>query len=112
MTTELPLNNERLLARFLRYVQIDTTAAPGSKTYPSSACQLELGKLLAQELKAMGLKDAVQSKQGIVTATVPATSKKKTPTIAFVAHVDTSPETTGKNVKPQVWRNYDGSDIA
>ncbi len=105
------MNLERLLARFVRYVQVDTTAAPESSTYPSSSGQLELGRLLVAELHAMGVTDARQDQHGIILATIPATVKATVPTIAFCAHLDTSPETTGKNVKPQVWHNYDGVDL-
>ncbi|HUY90160.1 MAG TPA: peptidase T [Pirellulales bacterium] len=105
------MNDERLLQRFLRYVQIDTTAGDGSAGYPSSPGQLELGRLLVDELRGIGLEDAEQDAHGIVMATLPATCPRETPAIAFNAHVDTSPETTGKNVKPQVWRNYQGGDL-
>ena len=96
------IDPERLLARFLRYVQIDTTAREEAGQYPSSPGQLELGKILVDELHSLGLSDASQSKFGIVAATVPATVENGTPTIAFNAHVDTSPETTGAGVKPGV----------
>jgi tripeptide aminopeptidase len=109
------INHARLLGRFLRYVQIDTTAVEGASSYPSSPGQLVLGKLLADELREMGLKDVEQDGHGLVWATVPATAKPKSnqplPVVAFNAHVDTSPETTGKNVKPHVIRNYAGGDI-
>lgn len=105
------MNQERLLERFLRYVRIDTTAGDGSAGYPSSPGQLELGRLLVEELIAVGLKDAEQDEHGIVIATLPATCSRPTPVIAFNAHVDTSPETSGANVKPQVWRNYQGGDL-
>jgi tripeptide aminopeptidase len=99
-----------LLDRFCRYVRLHTEAVEGSPTYPSSPGQLELGKMLLGELQALGLKDAKQSEFGIVTATIPATKPGK-PTIAWIAHVDTSPETTGKNVKPIIHENYDGKDV-
>ncbi|MBY0232373.1 MAG: peptidase T [Gemmataceae bacterium] len=102
---------ERLLERFCRYVRVDTTADEKSATYPSSPGQLELGRMLAEELRAMGLADAEQDSHGIVMATLPATVKHAAPAIAWIAHVDTSPETTGKGVKPQVHRDYDGKDI-
>jgi tripeptide aminopeptidase len=102
---------EPLLDRFCRYVQIDTRADEQATKYPSTAGQLVLGKMLVEELIALGLKDAAQDEHGIVTATIPATSKRAIPTIAWFAHMDTSPETTGTNVKPIVHRNYDGSDI-
>ena len=99
-----------LLDRFCRYVRVNTEAVEGAETYPSSAGQLELGRMLLAELQAIGLTDARQSEHGIVTATIPATAPNK-PTIAWIAHMDTSPETTGKDVKPIVHRNYDGKDI-
>jgi tripeptide aminopeptidase len=109
------INHARLLGRFLRYVQIDTTAVDGAATYPSSPGQLVLGKLLADELREMGLKEVEHDPHGLVWATIPATAKPKAneplPVVAFNAHVDTSPETTGKNVKPHVVRNYAGGDI-
>src|SRR5919205_988672 len=102
---------DTLLDRFLRYVRIDTQANEQAATYPSSPGQLELGRLLLRELRDLGLRDATQDEHGIVLATVPATSKHDVPMIAWIAHVDTSPETTGKNVNPQVIRNYDGRDL-
>lgn len=105
------LNHDRLLDRFLRYVQVDTTAGDGSRGYPSSPGQLELGRILLDELQAIGLEDAEQDHFGIVVATLPATCNHHAPVIAFNAHVDTSPETTGANVKPQVWKSYDGRDL-
>jgi tripeptide aminopeptidase len=105
------INHQRLLGRFLRYVQIDTTASDSSGTYPSSPGQLALGKLLADELREMGLADVEHDQHGLVWATVPATVRRQAPVVAFNAHVDTSPETTGKNVKPHVIRNYAGGDI-
>ena len=105
------INSARLLDRFLRYVQIDTTAgAPGGE-YPSSPGQWTYGKLLVEELHALGITDATQDEFGLVLATVPATVKHPTPIVAFNAHLDTSPETTGKDVKPQVIANYSGGDI-
>lgn len=99
-----------LLDNFLRYVRIDTMADERSTTYPSTPNQLVLGKLLRDELLAIGLKDACQTEYGIVYATVPG-NVAGVPTVALVAHVDTSPETTAKNCNPQVYRNYDGNDI-
>ncbi len=102
---------ESLLERFCRYVRIDTQADEASGKYPSSPGQLELGRLLVQELQTIGLKDAAQDAHGIVTATIPATVSKPVPVIAWIAHLDTSPETSGRNVKPIVHRHYDGNDI-
>ena len=109
------INQQRLLGRFLRYVQIDTTAGEPGGAYPSSPGQLVLGKLLADELREMGLKEVEHDSHGLVWATVPATIKphgnESLPVVAFNAHVDTSPETTGKNVKPHVINHYKGGDI-
>jgi tripeptide aminopeptidase len=101
-----------LLDRFCRYVRIDTTAVEGAATYPSSPGQLELGRILCSELRELGVKDAVQDEHGIVLGTLPAAAGcGSAPVIAWLAHVDTSPETTGKGVKPIVHRNYQGGDI-
>ena len=102
---------DRLLERFCRYARVDTQADEKSATYPSSPGQRELGRLLVQELREIGLADAAADEHGIVLATVPATAPSA-PTIAWIAHVDTSPETSGRNVKPIVHRNYNGGDIA
>jgi tripeptide aminopeptidase len=103
-------NMDTLLDRFLRYVRIDTQADETAKDYPSSPGQMVLGKMLADELLAMGLTDARQDEHGIIMATVPG-NVPGAPTICWNAHVDTSPETTGKSVKPIVHENYDGKDI-
>jgi len=100
-----------VLDRFLRYVQYDTQSDENSSSYPSTGKQLALLKDLAEELRGLGLTDAVMDEHGYVTATVPATSRKQVPAIAFIAHVDTSPELTGAQVKPIVHRKYDGRDL-
>jgi tripeptide aminopeptidase len=100
-----------LLDRFCRYVRIDTQADEKAAGYPSSQGQLELGRLVLSELRGMGIKDATQDEHGIVLGTVPATGRATAPVIAFIAHLDTSPETSGRNVQPIVHRNYDGLDI-
>lgn len=105
------MNAERLLARFLQYVQIDTTANEASQSYPSSAGQWELGALLVRQLRELGLDDAQQDEHGLVWATIPATVAGRFAAIAFNAHLDTSPETSGTNVTPQVIRNYRGGDL-
>lgn len=105
------MSPDRLLQRFLGYVQVDTTADDNSSTYPSSPGQLTLGAMLADELRQMGLAEVEHDAHGLVWATVPATVLHAAPAIALNAHVDTSPETTGKNVKPQVIRNYGGGDL-
>jgi tripeptide aminopeptidase len=105
------MNRQRLLRRFLRYVKIDTTARADAPSYPSSKGQLSLGRMLVRELQALGVADARQNEHGIVLATLPATVAGPSPVIALCAHLDTSPETTGKGVKPQVIKPYRGGDI-
>ena len=97
--------------RFLRYVVIDTQSDPASPTCPSTEKQKNLGRLLASELQAMGLRDAHLDEHGYVYATIPATTDKQVPVICFCSHMDTSPDCTGKDVKPQIVRNYRGGDI-
>jgi len=97
--------------RLLRYVVIDTQSDPTSATCPSTEKQKDLGRVLAAELKAMGLKDAHLDDHGYVYATIPANTAKQVPVICFFSHMDTSPDCTGKNVKPQIVRNYRGGDI-
>jgi tripeptide aminopeptidase len=101
------------LTRFLHYVTFDTQSDENSETYPSTAKQLELLKHLLKELQEIGLKDAAMDEHGYVFATIPATTKKaKVPVIGFIAHVDTSPEMPGVDVKPIVHKNYQGQDLA
>ena len=92
--------------RFLRYVTIDTQSAHDATTYPSTEKQKDLGRLLVRELLEIGIADAHLDDYGYVYATVPATTAKKVPVICFCAHMDTSPDVTGKDVKPQIVRNY------
>ncbi|MFG0297744.1 MAG: peptidase T [Maioricimonas sp. JB045] len=100
-----------LLARFLRYVKIDTQSDDESPTAPSTAKQLDLSRLLAEECRQLGLEDVSCDNHGIVMATVPATVSHPAPTIVWNAHVDTSPEFSGAGVSPVVHEDYDGSDI-
>jgi tripeptide aminopeptidase len=97
--------------RFLRYVVIDTQSDPASATCPSTEKQKNLGRLLAAELQAIGLVDAHLDEFGYVYATIPASSDKQVPVICFCSHMDTSPDCTGKDVKPQIVKNYRGGDI-
>jgi tripeptide aminopeptidase len=99
------------LQRFLRYVRIDTTARAETDAYPSSPGQIELGRLLVDELHAAGIADARQDDHGIVLATIPASGNGSPPVVAFCAHLDTSPETSGAGVQPQVIDRYPGGDI-
>ena len=97
--------------RFLRYVQIDTQSDPLSKTNPSTEKQKGLSKILAEELKQLGVTDAHMDEWGYVYATIPSNTEKKVPVICFCAHVDTAPDCSGTNVKPIVHKNYQGQDI-
>ena len=108
--TPLPIQYS-VLERFQRYVTIDTQSDPASPTCPSTEKQKDLGRLLASELRAMGLADAHLDEHGYVYATIPATSDKRVPVICFCSHMDTSPDCSGQNVKPQLVRNYPGGDI-
>ena len=100
-----------VLERFLRYVRIDTQSDPASKTTPSTEKQKNLGRVLAQELRNLGVKDAHLDDCGYVYGTVPSNTAKTVPVICFCSHMDTSPDCSGKDVKPQVVRNYQGGDL-
>jgi tripeptide aminopeptidase len=97
--------------RFLRYVQIDTQSDPLSRTNPSTEKQKDLSKILAEELKQIGVSDAHMDEWGYVYATIPSNTEKKVPVICFCAHVDTAPDCSGTDVKPIVHNNYQGHDI-
>lgn len=97
--------------RFVKYVQIDTTADPESTSFPSSEIQKDLGKELVQELIALGITDAEMDEWGYVFGTLPNNTGKELPTICFCSHMDTAPDCSGTNVKPIVHRNYDGNPI-
>jgi tripeptide aminopeptidase len=112
MTAGAPLNfTHTVVERFLRYVVIDTQSDPASPTCPSTEKQKDLGRLLAMELRDIGLPDAHLDENGYVYATLPATTDKQVPVICFCSHMDTSPDCSGANVKPQIVRNYQGGDI-
>ena len=100
-----------LFKRLSKYVKVDTQSRPDSKAFPSSKNQLVLGAMLAKELKAIGAKGVRQDRHGYVYAEIPATAKGKIPVIGLLAHLDTSPEASGKGVRPQVHKNYGGGDI-
>lgn len=102
---------EKILDRFLRYVAIDTQSDENSESQPSATKELDLLKLLCKELNDMGV-EATLDEYGYVMGTLPSNIDKKVPAIGFIAHVDTSPDASGANVKPQIIENYDGSDIA
>ncbi len=99
-----------ILERFFRYIKIDTKSDESSESFPSTKKQFDLLNLLKAELTAMGLKAEIDE-HGYVMATLPANTDKKIPVLGFIAHVDTSPDMSGENVNPQVWKNYDGGSI-
>ena len=101
---------EKILDRFLRYVAVDTQSDPESETQPSAAKELDLLKMLCEELKAMGL-EAELDQYGYVMATIPSNCDKEIPAVGFIAHVDTAPDASGADIKPQIIPDYDGSDI-
>ncbi len=114
-SSELP--NQTAVERFIRYVQVDTQSDPNSETVPSTEGQLKFGKMLAEELEELGLQDIEIDEYGIVMATLPSNLpgdhpvRNNVPVIGLLAHMDTSPEVSGKNVKPVIHRNYRGGDI-
>lgn len=100
-----------VLDRFLRYAVIDTQSDPASKSQPSTEKQKNLGRVLVEELLEIGLADAHLDEHGYVYATIPANTAKAVPVICFCSHMDTAPDFTGTNVKPQIVKNYQGGDI-
>ena len=102
---------EKILDRFLRYVSVDTQSDENSESQPSSAKQLDLLRMLRDELTAMGV-EATLDEYGYVMATLPSNIDRKVPVVGFIAHVDTSPDASGANVRPQIIENYDGGDSA
>ncbi|MDG1147335.1 MAG: peptidase T [Crocinitomicaceae bacterium] len=104
--------NSTVENRFIKYAKIDTTADPNSTSFPSSMIQKDLGKVLVQELKSIGIEDAEMDEWGYVFGTIPNnTGNTSLPTICFCSHMDTAPDCSGTDVKPIVHRNYDGSPI-
>lgn len=101
---------EKILDRFLRYVSVDTQSDENSETQPSSAKQLDLLRMLRDELESMGV-EATLDEYGYVMGTIPSNIDRKVPVIGFIAHVDTSPDASGASVRPQIIKDYDGGDI-
>lgn len=97
--------------RFIRYAKIDTQSDPTSPTCPSTEKQKNLSRLLVEELKTMGIEDALLDEYGYVYATIPSNTEKNVPVICFCSHVDTSPDCSGENVNPVIHKNYQGGDI-
>ena len=100
-----------VVQKFLRYVAVDTQSEENSLTCPSTKKQLVLAKILVRELEKLGLKNVTLDEKGYVMATFPANSNKNVPVVGFIAHMDTSPDMTGENVKAQIVDNYNGGDI-
>jgi len=102
---------ENMVNRFLNYVTIDTKSEHDSESVPSTKTQFDLAKILVEELKELGLDDSSMDENGYVMATLPSNMDKDVPTIGFIAHMDTSPDMSGKDIKPKIVKNYDGTDI-
>lgn len=102
---------KNLLTRFLEYVRFDTQSDPGNKNCPSTDKQLDFAFHLFQELVELGLEDTRVDSHGYITVSIPSNTDKEVPVIGFLAHMDTSPDISGKNINPQLIKNYDGKDI-
>jgi len=102
---------KHIINRFIKYATINTQSDPNNPAFPSSEKQWNLAKLLEKELKSLGLSDVNLDKNCYLMATLPSNISYKVPTIGFVAHIDTSPDFTAENVKPQIHKNYDGKAI-
>ncbi|ACC98084.1 Peptidase [Elusimicrobium minutum Pei191] len=102
---------QNILEKFLRYVKTETTSDTESSSKPSTKTQLEFAAVLAKEMETLGIKDIKISKTGHLTGSIPANNDAKAPTIGFIAHIDTSPDFNGKNVNPQIHKNYAGGAI-
>lgn len=108
---DIKINAVSITERFMKYVKIDTQSDASSPTTPSTAKQKNLGKILAQELLELGLSDAHLDEHGYVYATIPSNTDKNVPVICFCSHMDTSPDSSGENVKPIIHKNYQGEDL-
>ncbi|OBY78747.1 peptidase T [Paenibacillus sp. KS1] len=102
---------QELIERFTSYVKVNTQSNDDSETCPSTPGQLDLARLLVDELKALGMEEVTMDENGYVMATLPANTDKDIPTIGFLSHVDTATELSGEGVNPQLVENYDGKDI-
>ena len=100
-----------LVERFINYTKFDTQSSEDSESVPSTAKQLDFAKYLKHELEEEGLSDVEMDDMGYIYATLKGNTKKKTPTIGFISHMDTSPDASGKDIKARVIENYDGEDI-
>ena len=105
------INKQQITERFIKYVTIDTESDPNNPAFPSTAKQWDLAKVLENELNQIGMQDVELDENCYIMATLPSNLDYEVPTIGFVAHIDTSPDFTGANVKPQIIESYDGKDI-
>ncbi|PSG88682.1 peptidase T [Aurantibacter aestuarii] len=105
------ISKEHIIKRFISYVTVDTEADPNSSTTPSSAKQWDLANALVDELKQIGMSDVTIDENAYIMATLPSNVENEVPTIGFISHFDTTPDFTGKDVKPQIVENYNGEDI-
>ncbi len=105
------IDKKHLIDRFISYVTVDTESDPTSDTTPSTSKQWDLANALVEELKHIGLQDVTIDDNAYIMATLPSNVPHKVPTIGFISHFDTTPDFTGKDVKPQIIENYDGKDI-
>ena len=105
------IDKDALLKRFISYVTTYTESDPASDSTPSTECQWDLARQLRDELEAMGMTEVTIDENAYVMATLPSNVDYEVPVIGFVAHFDTTPDFTGKDVKPQIWENYDGGDL-
>lgn len=102
---------EEMIQRFTNYVQVDTQSDADKASCPSTEGQLNLARQLVEEMKSIGIQEVTMDENGYVMGTIPSNTDKDVPTIGFLAHIDTATDFTGKNVKPQLHENYQGSDI-
>jgi len=105
------IDKQHITARFIKYITIDTESNPNNPAFPSSENQWNLARILEKELHKIGMQDVELDNNCYIMATLPSNLTYEVPTIGFVAHIDTSPDFTGANVKPQIIENYDGKDI-
>ncbi|OSY89144.1 peptidase T [Tenacibaculum holothuriorum] len=105
------MNKQHIIDRFVKYVTVDTESDPNNPAFPSTEKQWNLARILEKELKEIGMEDVELDENCYLMATLPSNLDYEVPTIGFVAHIDTSPDFTGKDVKPQIHENYDGKDI-
>ena len=105
------IDKKHITDRFIKYIKIDTESDPNNPDFPSTEKQWDLAKVLVEELQQIGMQDVDLDNNCYIMATLPSNIDYEVPTIGFVAHIDTSPDFTGKNVNPQITENYDGKDI-